>query len=676
MKIATSHISRREWIAVLAVLLLAFALRTHDLLRVPPGLHNDEVAFAEITETVTQGRLAIFFPENIGNEGLAYYFAAPFMKVLGLNALAIRLPAAFISLIAACLIWALTRRLFGAIAAIAALASFSVIFWTVAFGRIGLHVVMVVPLATLAAYCLWRAQAATGRRVHVWWAASGACIGAAIDTYTAARILPVILIAFGVYVLIVRRSEWRRWWSGIGLALLVAALVAAPLIITLEQNPQEDQLGFFDIDRPLRELQQGNLQPVIETTLRTLGMFGFVGDPLPYYGIPDRPFLDPVSFLLLVGGLLIALWRWRDPKYGFLFIWFFISLAPGMLSQPAPNSTRTLVVQTVLFTLIGVAVSGVLRWTEAGKRSHPVTLFARRLVLAGFITLFIFNFVWTTHDYFTVWPSLPDTRFWHQSGLKAVADQVQRDADTSPVVVCLPDHLIDERAPWWYPAWRHMRFLLHRPDVTLRYYNCRDALILPQGSARYAFPDAADDATLQQFPITALLTQADRTDLPDQLGTILKADATAALNQRLRTAAQSPVKYDGSNETATLPVDLGGKVEFLGYTLSQAEKNVELVTYWRVKDQLPAQLSQFTHVLNGKGEIITQEDRLILTSQSLRPGDVFAQIHQLTLPAGLPSGSYPIAIGLYTQPDGKRLPILKDQQPRGDRIFLQPLVIR
>ena len=54
---------------------IAFGLRTHDLLRVPPGLHNDEVAYAEITETVTQGRLAIFFPENIGNEGLAYYFA-------------------------------------------------------------------------------------------------------------------------------------------------------------------------------------------------------------------------------------------------------------------------------------------------------------------------------------------------------------------------------------------------------------------------------------------------------------------------------------------------------------------------------------------------------------------------------------------------------------------------
>ena len=244
------QIARWEWILVVALLLIAFGLRTHDLLRVPPGLNNDEVAFAEITETVTHGRLAIFFPENIGNEGLAYYFAAPFMKVLGLNLLAIRLPAAFISLIAACLIWAFTRRLFGAIAAVTALASFAVIFWTVAFGRIGLHVVLLVPLATLAAYSLWRAQAATGRRVYAWWALSGACIGLAIDTYTAGRILPAILMVFGGYILIARRSEWKKWWSGIALALVVAALVATPLFVTLAQNPQEDQLGFFDIDRP------------------------------------------------------------------------------------------------------------------------------------------------------------------------------------------------------------------------------------------------------------------------------------------------------------------------------------------------------------------------------------------------------------------------------------------
>ena len=460
--------------------------------------------------------------------------------------------------------------------------------------------------------------------------------------------MPAILVAFGIYVIIARRAEWKRWWKGLALALLVAAVVAAPLFITLAQNPQEDQLGFFDIDRPLRELRQGNVQPVLETSQRTLGMFGFVGDPLPYYGIPDRPFLDPVSFLLLVGGLLIALWRWRDPRYAFLFIWFFVSSLPGMLSQPAPNSTRTLAVQTVLFTLIGIATAAIIR-------RYP-----RKITVTAFALLWMFNLIWTAHDYYTVWPSLPDTRFWHQSGLKAVADQVQRDPDNSPVVVCLPDHLIDERDPWWYPAWRHVRFLMHRSDVALRYYNCLDTLVFPEGAARYAFPDAADEATLQQFPITAWLAQADRLQLPDRSGMILKADPTATLLLHLRAVAQAPVKYAGSNEAASLPISLEGKVDFLGYELSQAGHAAELVTYWRVTDKLPPQVAQFTHILNDQGDIITQQDRLMLTSQSLQPGDVFAQIHHLTLPADVPPGSYSVAIGLYTEPDGKRLPIMVD----------------
>jgi len=240
------------------------------------------------------------------------------------------------------------------------------------------------------------------------------------------------------------------------------------------------------------------------------------------------------------------------------------------------------------------------------------------------------------------------------------------------VVICLPDHLIDEREPWWYPAWRHMRFLLNRPDVALRYYNCADSMIFPGGVARYAFPDAEDVATLQKFPIMALLSPADQVTLPDRLGVILKVDPAMQLNRRLQIAARSPVKLAGL-QAATLPINFDHKVDFLGYTLSHTGTAAELTTYWRAKDQLPPQLSQFTHVLNAQGEIIAQEDRLMLTSQSLQPGDVFAQIHQLTVPENLPPGLYPIAIGLYTQSDGKRLPIVVDQQPQSDRLFLQSI---
>ena len=158
------RMSGRERFVVVALLLLAFVLRTVDLTRVPPGLHNDEVVDIKITESVAGGRLAIFFPEDTGAEVLYYYFAAPFLRVFGSTVFAMRLPAVFLSMIGMGVIWALARRLMGPVVSLAALAGFVIVFWTVAFGRIVLHVVMEVPLAALAAYCFWRAWSGGGEK--------------------------------------------------------------------------------------------------------------------------------------------------------------------------------------------------------------------------------------------------------------------------------------------------------------------------------------------------------------------------------------------------------------------------------------------------------------------------------------------------------------------------------
>ncbi len=704
-------LSRREWWATIALLLIAFALRAIDLTRVPPGLHNDEVIETRIAETVVDGRLAIFFPEDTGSEGLHYYVAALFIRLFGNTVFALRLPAVFLSLIGACVIWALARRLFGPIAALTALAGFAISFWTVAFGRIVSHVTVEVPVAALAAYCFgraeWRARSATDRRAWALWALSGLWLGLSIYAYTAARILPAIFVAYGAYAWIAHRAEWRRKHAkrertlslskrkskeacGLALALAMAAVVTLPLIVYLIQNPTVDDLGFFEIDRPLTELRRGNLAPVIETALNTLGMFAFVGDPLPYYDVPGRPIFEPIGALLLAAGLSIALWRWRRPEHAFVVMWFFLSLVPGMLSQPAPNYTRTIGVQVVLFAIPGIAVDALLRRARGA------------IVYAGLAIVFGGNLAWTAHDYFTVWPSVDTVRFWHHSGLKAVADRLQADPDTSPVVLCAREELIDERLPWWKPAWQHMRYLLHRPDLSIRYYNCVDTLVLVDGPARYAVPDADADM-LGTFPVYSQFLAAASLNLdvlPERLGVILHADVTAhrrvraALDQHLaEVAASSVVAWapEAGGGPAQLPISFGGQVEFLGYTLSPDGNDLlhpssltrsvhpssafDLTTYWRVTGALPPQLSQFTHVLNADGAIVAQQDRLALTSASLRVGDIFAQIHRVTLPGNLAEGEYALAIGLYTPQDGVRLRIEQEGQPRGERLWLRSITL-
>ncbi|HKZ85596.1 MAG TPA: glycosyltransferase family 39 protein [Anaerolineae bacterium] len=684
-------LSRRERFAVTALLLLAFALRTVDLTRVPPGLHNDEVVAAKFAEAVMNGHYAIFYPEDTGSEPLHYFFSAPIMSLFGSTVFALRLPSVALSLIAMSVMWAFARRLLGPIVALTALAGFAITFWTVQFGRIVSPVVMMAPLGALSAYGFWRASEAGGRRAWMLWVLSGFALGMSILSYTAARITPAIYVAFGAYLAIAHRAEWRRVWRGLAVVLLVAALVSLPMFIYLAQNPAADQLDFFDIDRPLVELQQGNLAPVIESTLNTLGMFAFTGDSLPYYAIPGRPIFEPAGALLLAAGLVIALWRWRRPEYAFVVLWFFLSLVPGMLSQPAPNSTRTLAVQVVLFVFPGITIAAILnRWRNRAAPNSKVAASLNRwrnpIVYAGLALLFAVNLVWTARDYFVVWPSMDTVRFWHRSGLKAVADRLQADPDASPVAICLPDELLDERDPWWKPAWQHMRYLLHRPDLWLRYYNCVDAMVFIDRPARYAVPDAGDASALAAFPIfTQFLstTKPDLDVLPDRLGTIVRADVSTVLKQRLaEVAADSPVSWapEAGSGAARLPVNFGNRAELLGYTLHPSSltrsvhpSSFDLTTYWRVTGRLPPQLSQFTHVLDAEGNIVAQQDRLALTSASLRPGDVFAQIHRVTLPDDLPPGEYALSIGLYSYLDGSRLPIIEGDQPRSDRLWLRPI---
>jgi len=669
-------ISQTDWLIVIALLLVAFALRTIDLVRVPPGLHNDEVVEIQITERVANGRIGVFFPEDTGHETLYYYFAAPFLRVFGHDSFGMRLPAVFLSMVGMSVIFSLTCRLLGRMPALISLGGFAVVFWTVTLGRIISHVPMELPMAALAAYCFWRARPVRGVRAAWLHVLSGVCLGLAINAYTAARILPVIFAAFGLYTLLWHRETWRDWWKRIGLTLLAAAVTVLPLAIYLFRHPGADQLSFFDINRPLIELRNGNIGPVIRTSLRTLGMFAFFGDPLPYFDVPGRPVLDPVGALLLGIGLLIALWRWRQPEYAFLVLWFLLALVPGMLSQPAPSYTRTIGAQVVLFAFPGMAISVLLEhWRHS-------------IVRAALVLLFVGNLMWTGYSYFIVWPSVDTVQFWHQSGLKAIADRLQTDPDRSPVAVCVPDHLLNERADWWKPAPQHMRYLLDRPDLSLRYYNCADAMVVSEGPMRYAFPDVASMDELKQFPVyDLLLSESDYTVefMPRALGVILSVDRLRDLNERLNDVVTDSAVYwawegNAYQRQAQAPINFEDRVQFLGYTTSSGVLKpgaaFAVTTWWRVVGALPSGLVQFTHVLDREQTLVAQQDRLAFTSGSLREGDVFAQIHELSLPHDLAEGEHTLSIGLYTPSDGARLQISQGNVSRGDRLYLEPIVVK
>jgi hypothetical protein len=80
---------------------------------------------------------------------------------------------------------------------------------------------------------------------------------------------------------------------------------------------------------------------------------------------------------------------------------------------------------------------------------------------------------------------------------------------------------------------------------------------------------------------------------------------------------------------------------------------VTLVTAWRLRQPLPG-AALFAHVI-GPDALIAQADGLGAPGEGWMAGDVLLQLHTLTLPADAVPGNYPLAVGVYTRPDGARL---------------------
>ncbi len=85
---------------MLAIFLVALALRTYRLHEWPPGLFNDEAANGLDGLAVLRGERPIFFPRNTGREPLFLYLQAGMMALLGPTPYALRLTAAIVGALA------------------------------------------------------------------------------------------------------------------------------------------------------------------------------------------------------------------------------------------------------------------------------------------------------------------------------------------------------------------------------------------------------------------------------------------------------------------------------------------------------------------------------------------------------------------------------------------------
>ena len=122
-------------------------------------------------------------------------------------------------------------------------------------------------------------------------------------------------------------------------------------------------------------------------------------------------------------------------------------------------------------------------------------------------------------------------------------------------------------------------------------------------------------------------------------------------------------------------VNFGDQIALLGYNgpdevLSPGDV-LDLSLFWQAQRPLDIEYQSFVHVVDARGELVAQSDKLNPGEFPTRrwPTDKYVpDRHQIRLPDDLPPGIYSVLTGIWVQSEGWRLPVFDERgEPIGDR---------
>ncbi len=623
----------------IALFLLALALRLWQIGDMPQGWRDDELINSlVISQKVLDGDIALYYPDASGHEGLYHILNAAFLAVFGAGGMGIRALSAILGALAVPLTYLLGRNLFDEWTGVTAASALAVSFWSLMYSRIGLRHIFMPLLATAAFYFFWRGFThqkkgdSAGRSYAYLWTAVFA--GLSFYTYFASRGLPLILLAFMGMLLLFDRQQVKRHWRGWGMMLLMTAVIALPLFLTLNRQPKSES-RIAELAVPLVEAKKGNFEPLKEHIIITFSMFHADGDSEWLYNIPHRPVFGTIGALFFWTGILIALYHTLtlftarqslpNTRYApaFLLIWWLAGISPAFISVPPASLGHTIMGQTAVYLIAALPIWAVGIGdpeTGIGPRIGQIAL---ALLLVGSIT------VRDLPDYFVEWPSHGMVRFLYRTDIKEVADYLNENeiADVS-----IGSYLAGR--------WDQLALEIDAEETdNVRWFNPERALFLSPALSFTNYP-----------PITNPYTNWLAKD-----GIPVGGYTLTSITRAVETKEEAVCFENGICWTAVSYQPDQAVLE-LGWTVLPA---YEKPPFTLISNPPPpdvyagARLSVFTQLQDTDGNFLVGDDGLWVDPHSLHANDIFLQQHHLPLP----NNTIPAAIifGLYDPMTGQRL---------------------
>ncbi len=646
------------------ILLVAFAFRAHQLSNLPPGLTHDEANHGREAIGILNGDLLFYFPLNYGSEPLYSYTVAGSMALVGENVFALRLVNVFASILAMAVAYSWSRQAFGWKTAVYTLSITAISFWAVASSREALRAGMMPLFVTLAITFFHRLtlphRPLSRRQKQHYTIAFAVAVAATIHIYLSARVAWLLYPLFITYLAFFHHERFQTAWKMVAMGLLLTGLFITPLFTYLQFHPEV--LARLDmLNEPLNALKSGNLRPLLTNVYNALRAFiqPSTGDQFLAYNIPGRPVFMPLTAVFFLIGTAVSIWKWRQPNYTLLLLWFGTGIIPSLVTGATANTTRNMAALTAVYTLPALGFVHSSRWIS---RKFPTT--KKITPIIGLLWLLIAGGI-NTHDYFVEWGQSPDVRDAYQQNLAGVMGYLEDQG------LEIRGQNISISSTYPNAAHDPSIALLLLPDEAdgLRWMDARRALIAVDGAKNRAIIPAS---TPLHPAFERWLTAVDhQTTHPNDLNpsfTVYEMDLGEFKGQPIANF----------NDGIALL-----QAEWLQPAV-KAGDTASLMTIWRVLDpervgakSTPLNTTDaiiFAQVLTESGGILRQDDRLDAPSWAWQTEDVVVQIHDTVVREETAVGEYQTIVGIYDRTSLERL-INKTSTTNDTFAIVAPLIV-
>jgi 4-amino-4-deoxy-L-arabinose transferase-like glycosyltransferase len=670
---------------VVAVLIVAAALRVVGLTWLPPGLNAEEIADLTITQALQRGEVASFYRvagdarTDVGREALFPLVQALFGAVGGDGLLNLRLLPALSGVVSVALMFALGRRLYGPLVGLVAACTLAVSLWPVLLSRSAIRESLLLPLALGALWMFARAIHLSHivqpdpPRTRSYMVLGVLTAALAYTHWTGLLMLPFVVTVIAVFILTRQPISRRVFGAGV-FSFVIAMILGIPyLTFTLRAFPLS---GFATLWSHRPESVQGALTSSLNTVLAVT----MRGDALPQHNLAPEPLLGLMALALFVMGLIVVIDRHRAANALFVLLALAFGLLPSMWARGAVNFTHLVTALPALGLLVGVGGQWLVESFLTSARPLRDARVVALLVLIVGVSMAL-----TANAIFARWPEQEGIVPAYRAYLGRLAGYLDRTNDGLTTVICTFDLKPRDAQPT-DPAL--LRMMMHRDTDHVRFSDCLTGMVLTGGGTAQRVAFANPEAASAVSPVfKAWLRGATNVavgGLPP--ASVLQINVERELADALGTLTLGHVWWTGEENnivpTAKLPVRMGYNLTFEGYlivpnTRFKLGQIVTLITYWRVDGPQQPDLQLFGHLTRDSGaDPLQQNDILSVEATTLQDRDILIQIIPFApLPPDFPPGDYLVSVGAYRRDTNERFPVYDQDVPRGDRLFLDRITV-